>query len=154
MKLIAAPTASLPESGVADDELSCGLDNLLAGYDNFLMDEAEAKKLEERTAGDLESARSVVSAQAMHRLSDTAVETNGGRSTKTKPTTDPTVADSLYQYNETAAATRELVAKDVVEWQQQFEAKLAALSEECRLDREARAEALKLTRLEREEARK
>lgn len=145
---------STEASGMAEneDELTCVLDDLLADCGNFLVDEAEATKLKEHTADDLESAGSVVRAQAIQRLNDTAAEINDGSNIKAKPTIDPAVVDSLCQYNETIAATHGLIAKDTIKWQQQFEAKLAALSEERRLDREARAEELRLARLKQEEA--
>lgn len=53
---------SVRASGVSEDEdeLTCVLDDVLTDYDDFLMDKAEAKKTKKHTAGDLESAGSVV----------------------------------------------------------------------------------------------
>lgn len=141
-------------SGVAEEvtELTCVLDDLVTDFDDFVEDEAAEKRQHKQSERTMENAGSVARTQATQRLSERG-EPEAARNKTNKKTDDASLIKAIHEHTEKAAATQELLQQDMELRKLQFEAKMEILREERRLDREARAEEMKMARREREKER-
>ncbi|TYZ60276.1 hypothetical protein PybrP1_008507 [[Pythium] brassicae (nom. inval.)] len=123
-------------------ELTNTLDALLADYDAFVEEEARAKEQgSKRVKQETESPSSETRATSVASKDVSAAA--GGGFERIRDAVATLLDEVLARYNDTVAAAQ---ARAMEQREKLFERKLAALREERRLDREARAEDARLAR--------